>query len=199
MKFCCKRDCEYLLNNERSTWKSADIVRRSIKYLAIVIAYWCDTNQDFHLSKPNLKQWVLCIVDLLLVSDLVYLFSLEWLHRTFRGDNHLEFHFNINNFNEEREVCWESIWVDRLISHTCFIIMFLPISLIDVNCCQHVIRLQEPETPWHLHVIRDFLITAWNAKITVNVNSLDGIISVYRTIKFNIKKCSSVINFPMLK
>lgn len=35
----------------------------------------------------------------------------------------------------------------------------LPISLIDDNCCQQVIKLHEPETPWHLHVIRVFLIT----------------------------------------
>lgn len=36
----------------------------------------------------------------------------------------------------------------------------LPISRIDVNCCQHVIIEHEPDTPWHLQVIRDLLIIA---------------------------------------
>lgn len=36
----------------------------------------------------------------------------------------------------------------------------LPISLMDVSCCQHVIKLHDPDTPWHLQVIRDLFITA---------------------------------------
>lgn len=40
----------------------------------------------------------------------------------------------------------------------------LPISRIDVNCCQHVIKLHEPDTPWHLHVMRDFFIIIYGQK-----------------------------------
>lgn len=43
--------------------------------------------------------------------------------------------------------------------------LYSPISRIDVNCCQHVIKLHEPDTPWHLHVIRDLLIIAFENKI----------------------------------
>lgn len=48
----------------------------------------------------------------------------------------------------------------------------IPISRNDASCCQQVIKLQLPETPWHLHVTLDRFITAFKKIIDLITNQI---------------------------